>query len=544
MHEEDDIAFTGPDPRVTQSAADYLHLYQRYAEGRLAEEVFRRLRIAYGVHHQRPPGDRYMVRVKIPYGIATAHQWRILARAADDYHSPLHLTTRQAVELHNLSLADTPALVVALGRAGLTTCDAGGNGLRNVTACPLAGSCSWQVFNPVPVVRNFVREHLDLGITTSLPRKVKMGISGCAQDCLGVRSQDIGLVACWRGDQPGFRIYVGGGIGSALQAGALFAEFVPAERMGTVVDAILTVYCQIGERQNRHHARLKWLVAELGIETLQRLVAIQLEVPTEETGFTSPPAATTTACGSAHLEDGGDPSRFPTLPPVWVRRRVAVQRNGQWAIRIPVTGGTVLPSQVLNLVQITENYGTGILSITTAQEFVIRNVKASVVPLVYAELQESQSDGVATRPAIISCAGSPFCNVALTRSQDLAKVLQKTLTVDPGCESPPAIPPLTIRIAGCPHSCSHARVAPLGLIGGALQIKNLGVMVPAYTLWVGGSETQEYMTPGVAVARIPARHVPEAIRRIVHAYVNERLPEEGFALWARRRWQITEEESE
>ncbi len=541
-HDTEGVAFTERDESVRQQAAEYNHEYRQYQNGLRTDTAFRTRRIAYGVHHQRPPSEQYMIRVKIPYGLATTRQWRTLARVAKNYHSSLHLTTRQAIELHNVSLEATPAVVSALAAEGLSTCDAGGNGIRNVTACPLIGICPRQAFNPVAIMRQFVRGHLNTGIQAPLPKKVKMGVSGCGEDCLGVRSQDIGVVARNRCDQAGFRIYVGGGIGSAPQSGTLFEDFVPAAELGTWMDAIVLSYRIIGERDDRHHARLKWLVADLGMQAFHEFVVryrnklVVSENPTDHGTF-------------RRNDEGGSPSasnlsRYSSLLGEWVKQRVWTLSEDQVAVRVPVAGGMMPPDEMSGLAAITENYGSAQLSITTMQEFVIRNIPSVNLPPVYAALHAWGPERMTSVPSLISCAGSPACNLALTRSQDLTQVLRRMMAADADCEQAAQDPRLSVRISGCPHSCSHARVAPLGLIGGSLHVKNLRGSVPVYTIWIGGSEQRECVRVGVPVARIPARRVPEALRRLFHAYVAERKPGEGFEAWSRNRWHLNTEEGE
>ena len=219
-----------------------------------------------------------MQRIKIPYGGLTTEQMEALADVAEEYADGiLHVTTRQDFQLHFVHIEDTPTIMRRLAATGITTREACGNSVRNVTACPLSGVCHTEAFDVTPYARATMRFLLGHPDTQDFGRKFKFAFSGCAQEACGLATMhDFGAIAVKQVEngveKRGFRVLVGGGLGPVPYAAKVFAEFLAEEELLPIAQAISRVFARLGEKQNRARARIKFLVAKLGLDEFRRLV--------------------------------------------------------------------------------------------------------------------------------------------------------------------------------------------------------------------------------------------------------------------------------
>src|SRR5579859_4762381 len=230
-----------------------------------------------------------MQRIKIPFGGLNATQLETLAELSEEYSDGIaHVTTRQDFQLHFVHIEDTPSLMRRLAAAGITTREACGNTVRNVTACPLAGVCQEQAFDVTPYAKAtayFLLGHPD---TQDFGRKFKIAFSGCRDNaCALIRLHDIGLIAAVRDGKRGFEVYMGGGLGTVPQQAKLFDEFLPEEELLPVAQATARVFARLGEKKNRNTARLKFLVTKLGIDEFKRLVLTERATLPPDPGWTA-----------------------------------------------------------------------------------------------------------------------------------------------------------------------------------------------------------------------------------------------------------------
>jgi sulfite reductase (ferredoxin) len=276
-------------------------------QGKLDEKVFAETRLRRGAYGQRyDNGQRHdgfasqtlaypsgaltkgpstlwdapgMHRIKIPFGRLTAAQIDALADVAEEYSDGIaHITTRQDVQLHFVHLDDTPALMRRLAAAGITTREACGNTVRNVTACPRSGVCGTEAFDTTPYASALAYYLLGHPDTQDFGRKFKISFSGCEGEACGLASMhDIGLVAVVRDGRRGFEFHVGGGLGAIPHQAKLLSEFVPEAELLPLAQAVCRVFARLGEKKNRSKARLKFLVEKLGIDELRRLVFAERE---------------------------------------------------------------------------------------------------------------------------------------------------------------------------------------------------------------------------------------------------------------------------
>src|SRR5258706_6831371 len=250
-----------------------IELFRTQAEsllsGRITDDELRPDRLRRGIYSQRQPGVQ-MIRTKVPGGLLTAEQMRMLAEVADRFGGGKgHLTTRQNMQYHFVPLAQVPDLLHLLADVRLTTREACYNTVRNVTACPLAGIHPEEPFDVQPYARRLAFAFLHKELTDNLPRKFKVAFSGCPDDCMATAINDVGLRAVIRDGVRGFRMTVAGGLGPLPTEAKLLDEFIPAERVVNRVEAVIRVFNRHGNRNNKNKARLKFVMRERGFDWLR-----------------------------------------------------------------------------------------------------------------------------------------------------------------------------------------------------------------------------------------------------------------------------------
>src|SRR5512147_1197895 len=258
-------------PAIVEEIETFEAETKRLVSGDVSSDLFRPFRLQYGIYGQRQAGVQ-MVRIKIPFGGLTSNQLRRVAELAERYATGVgHVTTRQDIQLHFVELQHVPAIMRGLAEVGLTTREACANTVRNVTACHLAGICQGELFDVTPYAKTVALHLLRNPLNQSLPRKFKIAFSGCSHDCALTPIHDIGLLAAKREDGTiGFRMCVGGGLGSAPRIAQLLREFTPMEELIPSIEAVIKVFDTLGNRKNRNKARMKFVIEKLGFAEFKR----------------------------------------------------------------------------------------------------------------------------------------------------------------------------------------------------------------------------------------------------------------------------------
>src|SRR5580658_5958361 len=337
-----------------------------------------------------------MQRIKIPFGGLDAPQLEMLADLCEEYSDGIaHITTRQDVQLHFIHIEDTPALMRRLASVGITTREACGNSVRNVTACPIAGVCREQTFDVTPYAKAITYFMLGHPDAQAFGRKFKIAFSGCKENaCALVRLHDFGAIAVTREQdgktRRGFELWVGGGLGPVPQQAKLYDDFVPEEEILPLAQAIARVFARLGEKKNRNTARLKFLVSKLGIEEFKRLVAAEREILPYDPRWTS------------YLKDVADYKEEPLKPAEllqisavrpegfdqWFANNVYQQRQQGYAtVTIALPLGDITASQLRGLADIARKYVKETVRSTVEQNLVLRWVSESDLPALFEELK-------------------------------------------------------------------------------------------------------------------------------------------------------------
>ena len=549
------------DPLVQSEIANIEGEIARFLDGSLSAERFRAFRLAYGIYGQRQPGVQ-MIRVKIPTGTLRGAQIERLAAIAEEFANGLaHLTTRQDVQFHFVRLERVGDLLRRLAEVGLTTREACGNSVRNVTACPLSGFIAGETFEVRPYAEATYSYLVRNPFCQQMARKVKIAFSGCPEDCAATAIHDIGALGRISPDgrQVGFKVVVGGGLGATPFTAQVLSEFVPLPEFLPTVKAILKVFGDHGNRRSKMRARLKFVVHKIGIERFRALVEeARLALTAEERAeadlldhvppeFAAPtiaaphPAAFRPRMPSAAFSAGkGIPAACvsPSADAAferWISTSVRDHREPDRAIvTVLLPLGDIEARRLRVLGRLVTLYGDDCARIAREQNLALPSVPRVYLRLLYEGLSTAglAEEGAGTALDVTSCPGADTCALGITSSKGLARAIRAELlprSTNGGLE---ALRGITIKVSGCPNSCGQHHIANIGVHG---VVRNIdGVSVPSYQLHLGGSIGAGEARIGRALEKIPARNVPRAIAALLDLYATERRSSESFADFAQR----------
>ena len=530
-------------------------------QGRLDEKIFAETRLRRGIYGQRydngerhdgvqvqhlsyPSGDTTkgpetfwdapgMQRIKIPFGGVTPDQMEVLADLSEEYADGiLHVTTRQDFQLHFVHIDDTPDLMRRLAAVGITTREACGNSVRNVTACPLAGVCRNEVFDVTPYARACARFLLGHPDVQDFGRKFKIAFSGCQADACGlVMLHDMGAIAATRvvdGElRRGFQLYVGGGLGAVPHQAQLFDSFLPVEELLPIAQAIARVFARHGEKKFRARARIKFLVAKLGIEEFRRVVLEEREQLPHDPRWTSCLEEPWTELHRLSALKEGHVTASDGFAS-WYESNVYPQRQPGFATVTAVFPlGDISATQARRLADLAREFAGENMRTTVEQNVVFRWVSEVDLPRLYEELEAVGlgKAGAGSITDITACPGTDTCKLGIASSRGLAAELTRRLTSSPD-EQDEAVRKLRIKISGCFNSCGQHHVADIGFFGVSRSVNQR--RVPHFQVILGGRWDQNAGSYGLGIGSVPARVVPEALERITTFFVSERQAGENF----------------
>jgi sulfite reductase (ferredoxin) len=472
---------------------------------------FQAFRVPKGVYEQRENGT-FMLRARLAAGILLPAQMRVAAEAARSFgDGTLHLTSRQDLQVHGVRVENIPPALEALAAAGLSTLGGGGNTVRNIAACYQAGVCDQELFDVTPAVIGLTEGLLPDPISYQLPRKYKIAFSGCSADCAGATVNDLGFVARRRDGEPGFAVYVGGGMGAESRVGQLLEEFVPAGRALAVAEAVKRVFDQHGNRKNRHRARIRFLVEDLGIETFLQLYRQALMQLAPELALR--------------------PMAEPVIPPrepdgqaaapgfdSWRELHVQKQRQqGFHSVEIAPRLGVFKAAQLAQLAAVVEQFGEGLARATNWQSLMLRWVGEHELPGLHRALS-ALGLGTAQAPLLrhmVTCTGASTCRLGIGLSRGLAEAIELRLAGRLVAWKP-ATGALTLNISGCPNACGRHPVAQIGLHGAARRVR--GRLVPYYFVQLGGRVAEGETVLASGPQLVPARNVPAFVEELLEAF--------------------------
>jgi sulfite reductase (NADPH) hemoprotein beta-component len=558
------------DPRARASFADgkeiddFATTLGRFERGELDAEAWRSYRVARGAYSQRQEGV-HMLRVKIPQGVATAEQLRVLASVVEEHACGYaHLTTRQNLQAYYLRPADLEPALRKLAAAGITTSGAGGNAVRNVVACPLAGVSSTEPFDVTPYAEALSRHFLRHPLASTLPRKFKIALEGCAEDHVATAIQDLGLRAVVRkgpagADERGFAVTIAGGTSTLPTSGARLFDFLPADDLLALAEALVRLFHARGDRVNRSRNRLKFLVKELGFEPFRALVDEELSriraagvpplpfapgAPPVEgpPAFTRPPAPSPEEIA---VRLRAQPPRGLPVPPTWlapndpaaiaafVRTNVQAQRQEGYAVvTVAAPRGEIAGAQLSLLADLALAYGDGTARFSGGGQILLRWVADSDVAALAERLATAGllRDGAGSAANVVACPGADVCRLAVMKTRGVAGLIEEEIRTKLGAAAVETR--LPVHVSGCPNGCSLHHLAAIGLQGSARRVGER--IVPQFFVLVGGGTGADGARFTQLAGKVPARRAPNAVRALVALYLAERSEGESANDFFRR----------
>src|SRR5215831_10745683 len=482
-----------------------------------------------------------MQRIKIPFGGVTPDQLDTLAELAEEYSDGiLHVTTRQDFQLHYVHIDNTPNLMRRLAAVGITTREACGNSVRNVTACPIAGVCRSEAFDVTPYAKASAKFMLGHPDAQGFGRKFKIAFSGCREEaCALTNMHDMGCIAVTRNEdgleKRGFEVYVGGGLGAVPQQAKLLEPFVPEEELLPLTQAIARVFARLGEKKNRAAARIKFLVTKLGIDEFRRLVHEERKTLAEDARWTGyiPGVANhkeTPQKPPAHLNGQQRPEGFEK----WYATNVYRQRQEGYAVAaVTLPLGDMTAAQTRQLANIARRFSGDNLRTTVEQNILLRWVSEADLPDLYRELVRIGlgDPGAGTILDVVACPGTDTCKLGIASSRGLAgeirtRLADRLFTLDESIRN------LHIKISGCFNSCGQHHIADLGFYGTSRTIANR--KIPHFQVVLGGKWQENAGAYGLAIGTVPSKRVPDVIESITTRYVQERNGTETFQEFIKR----------
>lgn len=523
-----------------EAAADIKELkdkIQGFKLGQIAEERFKAFRLARGVYGQRQQGVQ-MFRLKLPYGKITADQLDTVADLSEAYtNSNLHLTTRQNIQLHFVKLEDTPEMWERLESVGVTTKEACGNTVRNVTASPFAGIDPEEPFDVAPYAYAVFEYFLRNPICQEMGRKVKIAFSSSRQDAAFTYIHDFGMIPKIQDGKRGFEVLVGGGLGAQSFMAQKAYDFLPAEELIPFIEAGLRVFDRYGERERRHKARMKYLIDPkkgLGLDGFMKLIdeerkaiankVYPIEVKEENLNSSN---GTATVSLNGHESDEAYKQ--------WYDTNVFQQKQeGYYAVKVRVPLGDIKSPTARKLSQIVRDYAADDMRITLNQGLLLKFIKPENLHSVYTRLKELNlaAPGFDTLADVTACPGTDTCNLGVTNSTALALVLEDMIRD----EFPHLVDEslIKIKISGCMNSCGQHMIANIGFHGSS--IKNGDKVSPAMQVVLGGGVDPDH-TGNIAekVIKIPSKRIPDTVRALLNDYEDNATEEEYFNAYFRRQ---------
>ena len=535
---------------------DFVTTLDRFERGELTPDQWRQYRLVRGTYGQRQATDSQMMRVKIPQGVLTADQLGALAEVGERYSRGFgHITTRQNVQFHFVKLHDVEPAMRRLADAGLTTREACGSAVRNITACPYAGVAHDEPFDVTPYAEALTRYLLRHPLSSTLPRKFKIAFEGCPTDHIGSAINDLAFraVASPDGRGRGFRVTAGGGTSILPTSASLLHEFLPASELFRVAEAVLRVFHRLGDYQHKQRNRMKFLIRALGWTRWREEYDRELSVcrlsgsvptldiappATEPRPDWAPSASPSVGHVAARVSEGvvTGPGLVPEVVPVfqpgdeeyarWRATNIRSQKQFGFVMAVAaVPLGDLTSEQMRVLAELASAYSDGTVRVTPEQDLLFRWVKAIDVRQLYRRLAAAGL-GLAeagTVADVTSCPGAETCRLAVTQSRGLGRLLEEHLRARPDLID--AADGARIKISGCPNGCGQHHVATIGFQG---SVRRVGARaVPQYFVMVGGGATAQGATFARLAAKIPARRLPVAVERLIALYASEKAAGES-----------------
>ncbi|WP_299163083.1 HEPN domain-containing protein [uncultured Tenacibaculum sp.] len=518
-------------PIVEKDILELERKIRLFKEGQIDEERFRSLRLARGVYGQRQLGVQ-MIRIKLPYGKVTSEQLHRIADVSDEYsRGRLHITTRQDIQIHYVSLDRTPELWAQLEKDDITLREACGNAVRNVTASETAGIDVNEPFDVTPFAHATFQFFLRNPICQEMGRKFKISFSATDEDTAISFMHDLGFIAKTKTingkETKGFKVLLAGGLGSQPRHADVIYEFLETDLLIPTIEGVLRVFDRYGERSKRAKARLKFLVKDLGVDAFLKLVAEEQKAFAYQTY----PIDTSEFEKEIHFETTEIPSVKITDEEAyknWKETNVIKQKQDDlYAVGIKVHLGDFYTDKARLLADLIKKYGANELRFTLRQNILIRHIREEFLPFFYTELEKLgfTEAGYNSLADITACPGTDTCNLGISSSTGIATELEGVLK----SEYPQYInnKDITIKISGCMNACGQHNMAHIGFQGMSVKVGTL--LAPALQVLIGGGILGDGNGRfSDKLVKIPSKRGPEALRTLLNNFEDNKQENEDF----------------
>ncbi|MEL0455788.1 HEPN domain-containing protein [Flavobacteriaceae bacterium SZ-1-7] len=505
-------------PVVERDIIELAKKIELFNNGNIDEEKFRSLRLARGVYGQRQEGVQ-MIRIKLPYGKVKSNQLRRISDVSDEYsRGRLHITTRQDIQIHYVDLNRTPELWAELERDDVTLREACGNTVRNVTASETAGIDVNEAFDVSPYADALYKFFLRNPICQEMGRKFKVSFSSSDEDTGLSYMHDLGFIAKIKDGVRGFKVMIGGGLGSQPRHADVLYDFVETNKIIPIMEGVLRIFDRHGERKSRAKARMKFLIKDIGLEAFKELVAAEqhaVEFKSVAIDADSYEASKPINLKSIPSVKINDDKAFET----WKSTNLIPQKQeGYVAIGIKVLLGDFYTDKARLLADLVEKYAAGEIRLSLRQNIVIPFVKEELVPFFYTELEKLGfvEAGYNKAVDITACPGTDTCNLGIASSTGIADELERVIKA----EYPQYLKndDVVIKISGCMNACGQHNMANIGFQGMSVRTPDK-LVAPALQVLLGGGNLKDGNGQFAdKVVKVPSKRGPEALRRILNDF--------------------------
>lgn len=515
-------------PIVTQDIIDLEKRIRAFREGKIHDEKFRSLRLARGIYGQRQPGVQ-MVRIKLPFGKVTFKQLLRIADVSDEYASRnLHLTTRQDIQIHYVSLDRTPQLWADLSKDDITMREACGNTVRNVTASPTAGIDPKEPFDVSPYAHATFAYFLRNPVCQEMGRKFKISFSSSDEDTAFSYIHDIGAIPKIneKGER-GFKIALGGGLGAQPMLASIVEDFLPEDQLISYIEAVIRVFDRYGERNNRNKARLKYLIQKIGLEEVVRLAKVE-RIANKVKSY----PINRDAIDTPFIPEAFDYPQVEITNPLryeqWLATNTFEQKQkGFYGVYIKVTVGDIPTEVARKLVDAIRPLVADELRVTQNQGLLLKYVRKEALPLLYTKLTELNlsAPGFDTTADVTTCPGTDTCNLGISNSMTLARVLEDLIYNE--YEEFVYNRDVKIKISGCMNSCGQHGLAHIGFHGSSLKAN--GKVLPSVQVMLGGGTVGDGIGRAAdRVVKVPAKRATDVLRTLLDDYKVNSIEDETY----------------
>jgi sulfite reductase beta subunit-like hemoprotein len=506
----------------------------KYRSGELDEVKMQKVRLHFGTYAQRQEGVQ-MQRIKIPAGYLTADQLERLADASDRFGSSfIHFTTREDAQIYYVRLEETPALLRFLAGAGITTREACGNTVRNITACYRAGTSATEAFDVRPYAESLFRYLVRNKLNQNLGRKFKITFEGCAEDHSALRIHDIGFWAVTQTRngklRRGFRVFLAGGLGATPHLAQLYTDFLPVEEIFNLTASILRLFDRYGERKARMKARMKFLVESMGWESFVSALNEERERvgPIHPVNDFDETQVATQVPHHVNMLRVIDPRTKDADFQSWARDAVIEHKLvGYRGVHVRLKLGDITSTRARSLANIAREFSSGELRTSIGQNLFLPWVHEERLLDLYLSLKQIEvgEAGVGTIVDVTTCPGSDTCRLGIASAKGLGTAISNSFN-NGLAEYRELARDLRIKISGCPNGCAQHTVANIGFHAAALSHE--GHTVPAYLVSLGGQTDPGSAQIAKLIGKFPAKNCTQVIKSLLQLYKDDRNAGEQF----------------